>query len=252
MTPRDQPVAGSTPFVVLTTQRSGSVLLVQAIQSHPDMFCFHEMLRPKIRNDQSLRAYLAPSLPRRVGRFVRPYATTKGYLDQLFATRDERAVGFKLMYNQLRRHPELWLMFRRGELKVVHLVRSNILHTEVSAVRAKVTGEFHARGEARPSADLIEIPTADLVERLERRDRSIARHRRRLRSIPHLELGYDDLVDRRDEVSQQVCGFLGVEPMVLVTDHTKVTPSDLSRVIANYDDVARHLEKTRFAHLLEG
>jgi len=241
----------STPFVVLTTQRSGSVLLVQALRSHSDVECYHEMFKRSHRHERSLNSYLEQSRARRSARYLLPYQTSAAYLEELFSSQPQaRAVGFKLMYNQLRRHPELWLLFKRREILVVHLIRANVLHTEVSAIRSRETGLFHTREQGETKV-LIDVPTQDLVKRLERRERSIRRHQRLLHGFSSLELSFESLVDDREQASDRLCDFLGVERRMLVTTWKKVAPADLADVVGNYGEVEQCLRDTRFGRLLD-
>lgn len=242
---------GTVPFVVLTTQRSGSVMLVQSLRSHPQVFCYHEMFRRGHPSPDAFRAHLASSRWRRVRRWVLPYGTTLRYLEDLYGSRpNEDAVGFKLMYNQLRRDPFLYPTFRRLGVRVLHLVRRNLLKTEVSAVVARDTGRFHVK--ERPNDPVrVRIDAATIAERLEWRERAVERHRRRFRRFPVLEVTYEDLVADREEQSMRITRFLDVEPRVLTTDWVKVNPDRLSAVVANYEELVACLRGTRFAAFLD-
>jgi len=226
-------------------------MLVESLRTHPEIWCYHEMFRRRIPSTDSFRAYLEALPYGQVRRYVRPYATTRDYLMQLITSRPERhAVGFKLMYNQLRRNPVLYLAFERMEFRVIHLLRRNILKTEVSATVAKQTGRFHLK--ERPEEPVrVHFDPDQLVRRLEWRERAIRRHRRRLRRFSPLEVTYEDLVADRPAQSLRITRFLGVEPRTLTTEWVKVNPDRLATIIENYDEVAERLRDTPFAELLD-
>jgi hypothetical protein len=75
-----------------------------------------------------------------------------------------------------------------------------------------------------------------------------------LRDAPHLDIVYeDDLQEGRfhqptvDKVSKCLC----IPSAVAETDLVKVTPSDLSSFVVNYEEVVQFIRKTEFREFLE-
>ena len=100
-------------FVVVTTQRSGSSWVVDLLDSHPSVACYAELFRV---TDRTIADYGASRVPRfTVTLDVDADPTARrllprrlSYLRRLVREHDDaRAVGFKLMYDQVPDHPGL-------------------------------------------------------------------------------------------------------------------------------------------------
>jgi hypothetical protein len=118
-------------FVVLTTQRSGSVWLMSTLNSLKDVTAHGELLLPRSRS-RDLRWDSDFARPRYIEsglRSPRPFSLFS-YLNGLYRT--PGTVGFKLMYSQLRRYPETLAYLIARRIRVVHLVRENHLDVLIS------------------------------------------------------------------------------------------------------------------------
>jgi LPS sulfotransferase NodH len=162
--------------------------------------------------------------------------------------------GFKLMYDQTRDHPGLMglLVLRRAHF--IHLVRRNLLGAILSLDRAEQHGRWRYHEGDAISGALVDADASDLLRRLDDREREIERFRRRLQRLPSrvIEVAYEDLWERRDEVLQRVLRFLGVAPSTieLTSSLVRSTPSRSSEVLENPDDVRAALTGTRFEWLV--
>lgn len=232
------------------------MLLVSQLENHPQVEISHEMFMRTNRTARSYETWTSERPLHRIGRRVAPPVTTARYLDWFFQPRtpDAAAVGFKVMYNQLRRHPELFVLLPRRDVRIVHLVRENLLKTELSAASAVARGVWTSRhdtaGDAKPP---VELPVDGLVERLDRRAGLIETHRRRWqRRSPYLEVRYEDLAADREGTVGAITDFLGVERW---TDpdlrFSKLNPERLEDSVANYDEVVAALTGTRFESFLD-
>src|SRR3990172_13252387 len=101
---RDSP----TKFVVFTTQRNGSTWLMSVLNGLEGVSAQGELFLPRPRSPET-RWDSEFALPRYVEsksqyRSVRPFSVFKS-LSALY--RSEGAVGFKLLYSQLRRYPQI-------------------------------------------------------------------------------------------------------------------------------------------------
>ncbi len=165
-----------------------------------------------------------------------------------------QAVGFKLMYDQTRDHPGLMSLLVLRRARFIHLVRRDLLGAILSLDRAEQHGRWrYHEGDAIPGA-LVRADTSDLLRRLDEREREIESFRRRLERLPSrvIEVAYEDLWERRDEVLQRVLRFLGVVPSTieLTSSLVRSTPSRSSEVLENPDDVRAALTGTRFEWLV--
>ena len=191
-----------------------------------------------------------------VGPPLRPFSIYS-YLNRVYMQPGEQpgAVGFKLMYAQLRRLPELIAYFMRHRVRIIHLVRRNHLDALISNALRSKTGRTHVlAGEAPPEPTQIELDTKTLAERLAERDRLVRHHQRLLRwcRLPHLEVSYEDLC-RNPSHFDPIWEFL------CVNDRREVPASKLMKmrkgshadVLLNYEEVKAALSGSIHAGLVE-
>ncbi len=187
----------------------------------------------------------------RYGR-VRPFSVF-GYLTALYG--GGGAVGFKLMYSQLRRYPEILLYLMRKRIRVVHLVRRNHLDVLISFAVKNEIGKAHIlSAEDRPADVKVELDTRTLVRNLRKLElkHSVGRTVLRIGRLKHIEIAYEDLVSDAEQF-ERVRAFLGVSPDEGVPESNilKTRTGRQQQVVANYDDVRAVLRGTRFAALLD-
>lgn len=245
-------------FIVLTAQRTGSSWLMDRLDNSPE-----------VEGHMELFYHLERREPPRAGcndypRFVecreshasgaRPMAVFR-YLDRLYARR--HAVGFKLMYSQLREYPEIlaWLMWRR--LPIVHLLRANHLDVVISERLAEVTGTSHATVKegthGQPNQlHLDPMATVRRIRRLERKQRAM---RRLLGLLPNpcLEVTYEALCDR-PATFDTLYAFLCIERSLVREDSNLVKRQRAchDEVIGNHEDVRTALTRAGYAALWHG
>ena len=245
---------------MLTFPRSGSAWLTDTLDSHPEIRAYSELFLPERRGVPS---YAAADLPYFDEYLARVPQSTRHprvvhqirYMRKLYADRPGvRAVGFKLMYQQLRKNAWMLPYFSAKRVRVVHLIRANLLDAVISYEVAQETGVFHARrGEDVPQR-LASISPGELRDRLEHMEWATARGRiwlERFR-LPRIDIAYEELVGRREETFERIMRFLGVEPDVAVLDSGLVRADanrGLERIV-NADAVRDALTGTRFEWML--
>lgn len=186
------------------------------------------------------------------GPTLRPFSVFS-YLDALYGT--PGTVGFKLMYAQLGRYPEILAYFIRHRTQVVHLVRRNHLDVEISyAVKAKIGRAHLLSGQSAPQDMHVDLDTENLVGRLERLQRK-QRLAERLLSwsrLPHLEVAYEDL-HRNQAHFRIIWDFLSIDPEQNMHEAklVKIRRGEQHDVVNNYEEVKNALAYTKFARLLE-
>jgi hypothetical protein len=184
--------------------------------------------------------------------WLRPFSVFR-YLDVFFAQGEH--VGFKLMYSQLRRYPEILAYLLRTRVRIVHLVRENHLDVLISFALKREIGRAHVLEEKdRPREIAVELPATSLLRRMRwlQFKHDAARRLLRASRVPHLEVTYEGLVrdpGRFDDILE----FVGV-PTGGRKPQSHILKTRLGGqrdVVANYDEVARVLASTRFATLLD-
>jgi LPS sulfotransferase NodH len=228
-------LVGAEPrFVIVTSGRTGSELLVSLLSSHPKIVCEGEIM----------------SLPRA--------APSAALLQRsLRARRRGQAYGFKLLPDharlQQRADPAGYIrgLHDKG-FRIVHLERRDWLNQAVSVLRA-LSSQFHfRRGDRAVVAPLRVDPIAVLsvLWMIEDRVRFL---RSAVANLPTLELVYEDDLETEERQARtvvRVCEYLGLAPAPAETELVKLTPRSAIEQLENFDEVAALLGATRFAWLL--
>jgi hypothetical protein len=162
-------------------------------------------------------------------------------------------VGFKLMYGQLRRYPEImaFLAFRR--VRIVHLVRQNHLDVIISEELAKLTGASHVPAGRQYQVPKVHLDTATLADRMRRRNRrpQQARWLIRLSACPHIEVAYESLLEGDHEFAR-IATFLQIEGGARRGESVLAKRGSQSHrdSISNYDEVRDALSSSRYSGML--
>ncbi len=244
-------------FVVLTFPRSGSTWLMSTLDSHPRIAAYDELflggegVQPQPADVPDFASYLA-GVPRLARRLVPLQRAT--YLRRVFRERPGiDAVGFKLIYGQARANVGLLPLFSLRRVRVVHLVRANLLEAVVSYEAGRASGVFH-REPGAPAPDArIRLDAAGLRDRLGYMEWDVSRARVWLERyrIPRLEVAYEELVARHDETLSRILDFLGVEPSAeLRSPFVPVHEGSKLDVVENIDEVRSALAGTRYEWML--
>lgn len=229
--------SGFRRFVVLTRDRTGSNMLIQSLNSHPN-----------ISADYEIFAKLS-------GR------TEKSILDKSFGKQPFyiKAKGFKIFYY----HPQdasgssIWDMLCSIEgLHVIHLKRRNILHALVSSKVAYTTGVYGVRSDKERAKYLRKIsPVRFSAENLGVEFRQTENWEQagdtRFRDHPILDVYYEDLVARFNQEFRRVTEFLGVEYRTPKTDFKKQRTSSMREIVANYDELKDEFSGTEWERFFE-
>lgn len=227
------------------------------LNSHPRVVAYTELfihgatMRTKWAGERDLDfwqvAVKQPDAPR--GRLGRGRLLWR-YLGQVYCERPGiDAVGFKLMYSQLRVARPLVPALVLKRPRIVHLVRRNALDLVLSKETGAARGALHAKAGEDVRPVTVRVPTADLLDRLAAHENEVERARARFRRLrlPYLEVGYEDLVRDQEQGFGSIFGFLGVPPSgQLSSSLQKLNPSAYEQVIENYDEVRTLLAGTRF------
>ena len=225
-----------------------------AIVAHPELFHVERRTAPD---------YGAPDVP-----YFETYLTSAarspkrsrlvqqvGYLARLYrARRGVQAIGFKLTYVQANANPALLPLLSVQRVRVVHLIRANLLAALISWKIARETGIYHVRRQ-REHRGLVLADPKRLRSELEEQELAIEGARRRLERLrlPRLEISYEELVGRKEETYTRVLRYLGLEPQVELLSSTlqRTRVGSVLEHLENADEVRGALAGTRFEWMLE-
>jgi LPS sulfotransferase NodH len=228
-------------FVILTTGRTGSELLVSLLNSHPRIACGGELLKEG-------RAF--------PNRYVESRAAMAGL-------RGADAYGWKLLLNQFRApagtvpgigDPDSYpARLHAMGYQAILLVRENPVHQALSAIRGSQTQFHHRRADTTEFAPLTADPVALMASTwiLEGDSHALESS---VATLPHLRLTYEsDLLDpaTHQTTVDRVCDYLGIQSAPVRTDLVKVAPPGLRQSISNFEEVAELFRGTRFGSYLD-
>ena len=242
-------------FVVVGVQRTGTTLIRTCLDSHPAIRCVGEafklsLLRGSYAGPEGYHAYRAASLKRYLRHWIDRSSLVQNYLDELYGMSDHRAVGFKFMLSQRQPFPTVVPYLIGHGVRVIHVVRENVLKTLVSRLVARQRKRYHAK-ESVPVTRIV-LPCSDLVDQLQQISdqqqiwTSIFKDR-----VPYLRLAYESFLSNRRRETDALLQFLEVGFAELQTSLVKVNPDSLDTVLSNYDEVRSRLRGSPWAWMAE-
>ena len=243
------------PICVVTTQRTGSTWFMQLLNAAPGLKAYGEIFREISSDEFKGDPRLKPPLYYREFRQSAPGGRLRqiaGYLDLIKADAGGRP-AFKVMYDQLRRRPEIgWGLVAR-RYRFIHLVRRNSLDVVISKNLMKQKRLIH-------STQAVEIPTIRIEPALFMRQLGRIELQVRAMSLllgatpgPHLTVAYEDLMHDPQAELWRVADFAGLPRFPFVEDDqnwrkTNTRPPD--EVVENFAEVRAAIGRSRFRSLL--
>jgi LPS sulfotransferase NodH len=247
-------------FIVLTTQRSGATFFIKCLSGHPQIQCRHETIFSQ-RNRFKFFSFDSPgsfyyqyrssSLGRQLAHWFQRKHLIHNCLDDYLRTlpNNAKAIGFKVSYNQVEKYPAIAAWIREHDVRIIHLVRNNLLKRFLSHQTSRARGLAHATQPVKPIK--IHVQIRKLGKDLTRRAWLIEKYRTMFADKPYLEISYESFVANRDADTRKVLQFLGIDEfMPLESDLVKLNPDSLEDIIENYEEVVRALQGTTFEKYL--
>lgn len=219
-----------TPFIILARSRTGSNMLVDALDSHPRIHCENERLKrlDGRQAEDALNDVYPPVLPL------------------------VKAVGFKIFYY----HPSdatdraVWdRLVAMKNLHVIHLTRWNLLRVEVSRQIAGLKRQWGIMSEdERPAVEerRVTLDPAQLQTNFEDTHRKQAQARELFRNHPLLETTYRDIVADLNAEVRRITDFLGLSYHRPHIRFIQQNPEPLPELVANYAELKAHFAGTQW------
>jgi hypothetical protein len=252
--------------------RTGSNMLAQALNTHPEIRCFREVFHRKMDYvDYFVDGYDPHN---RLDVELRNTDPVRFLEARIFGEQpaEFKAVGFKYLYGHFWGQDPLTDHLRADTgLHVIHLKRRNMLRSLVSVRLAEMTNRwiedwglartrpFAVRASSaiahpwrtlqrmrdrRGTTDVAPKPQltlmdADVRQWFLRTSHEVSRTDGLFHSQPKLELFYEDMDEHRDAAFARAQEFLGVNPRRLAVSLRKQNPEPLRELIANYEELRR-------------
>jgi len=221
-------------FIVISRSRTGSTLLINLLNSHPNICAEGEVFKFMNGDSQNKR------------------------WSEFFSKKNKtsKAVGFKLFYY----HPidsndnSVWdEIVKNTDVKIIHLVRNQMLETYVSKLIAEKTNNWSQRGgKAKSLAEKsVNVDIKECIKEFEQ----IASWENDTRSMfgnhPFFELSYEELIGKREMMMNEVSNFLDVKKFNFKSKLKKQNPENLSKLILNFKELETALTNTQYEYLLK-
>ena len=224
-------------FVIFCHGRSGSTLLLNLLNSHPDIDCDGEILSRKV---------FSPSMLIK----CRSLITSK------------RNYGFKLLSYQLRDiqkvgNPKKFMEdLHSNGYKIIFLRRSNMLRLVLSVMYAEFRNEWHhKKTDGKVIQNKMHVDVEEMMKRLRESDETYNFESDVMRDIPHIPISYErDLENSQSHSTtvRNIAEFLGISFSIPSNPSiVKITPKGLDGFIENVDEVKQALKGTKFEKYLD-
>lgn len=225
-------------FVIFAQGRSGSTVLVDLMNSHPEIFTFGEIMQHNV---------------------VRNLRNPLRYAEGVCSLSKRPTTGFKVKVHQIEKiqgHDprEVLHDFHRQGWKIVYLQRTNLLRHAISDVRTEKTGEYHnvkgaEVGGKSATRRRIRVELPELMSAIHFREECLQKEARALEGLPHLKIEYEkDLLgpDAQRASLNRVFEFLGLAPHDAETAFRKVTSRNIDDDVENFAELEGELRRTGY------
>ncbi len=229
-------------FIVFGQGRTGSTLLVNLLNSHPDILCEGELMNPYFWNRISRRTLL-PLFQR----YPLPYFNFKAY------TSPGDAYGFKLFADHCRHIQAVVARMHQEGWRVILVRRQDTLAQALSSAAALTTHHWH-RSEDNPASSIAMILPPDLVlKRLTHYADGKKLIGLALAGIPYLEITYEtDLQDPAawKYTSARLLQYLNLPIKTLSAPMRKTYDQAYPDIIRNYSEILDAIRGSGFSSIL--
>lgn len=258
-------------FILLGFARTGSTLLALSMAGHPNVHMSEELFNDY--EDERRRAFgtgcrsaqcdLSDSEVAREDRFYRTGEDGAKFLrEEIFHkaySEEIKALGFKIFYNQARQDQnaeKVWdYLIDDTDIRVVHLVRDNLLENWLSLQVAFETNEW-ARWTGTKAKKVVLPPFSldakDCESYFDEITNSLKWARMKFADHKVLEIEYEaDLCAQFVSTLNRVHDFLGVPRRHLKVPLKKQAQRKPCEQISNYEELKRHFRHTPYEGFFE-
>ncbi|HRH61638.1 MAG TPA: hypothetical protein PL045_13765, partial [Chitinophagaceae bacterium] len=234
--------------------RAGSTVLVKTLDTHPEIFCAGELFYfgGKIFHPESQYSFWKiPFLNKKLNYVVnypKILLTLPGFMNQFYANTDVaiKAKGFKLMHFQTLYTPGILSYLEKNNVKVMVLIRKNVLRNTLSDLRARETGVYH-----KEQAKNGHIPKFKVnIERLSKKMKEIENFNNQLLAATenmNCKIVHHEDPRNWDAYISDMLQFLEVTDIKLPAATEKLNPDKLEDMIENYDELYAWLQQSGIA-----
>lgn len=243
-----------TKFIILCRSRTGSNLLLNQLQFHENIRMFYEIFS----QDQSPKEfwdYINYDIQNIKN--IKQNDPIKFIETFLFREMplNVKAVGFKLFYYhaQKAKTQEIWQYLQDyQELKIIHLVRKNLLQTYVSQQIALTTNSWYLKsGQQVKSNPAIALDYEQTIKAFEETKKLEAENDTFFQNHQIIKVFYEDLVKNNRSEIAKIQNFLNVKPTPVSISTKKRSPQSLQQAIQNYSELKTNFQESPYTSFFE-
>ena len=247
-------------FLIISTPRSGSTVLVRSLDEHPEIFCAGEIFNTS--NDIHHSEYHFPSWGfdstnhsiLTLNRFInypnhrfRSIPHVKKFYNS--NTKGEKTRGFKLMLSNIKSAPYLWQYIKNENVKAIVLIRKNVFKTIISRHRKNANRIPHITEGKAPSI-FFKLPVANLIDQIKILEAANENLLQCSEQMNRIILHYEDLFNW-DETMNSIQKFLSVNIIALPAVLKKISAQRWQDEIENYTEVEKLMRQNGFEKYLD-
>jgi LPS sulfotransferase NodH len=224
----------SSRFVIFAQGRTGSWVLYDLLNAHPQVHCDKEILAQRVWYPMR---YVE-------GRAASVSAETYGFHVQVRQLRDIQQVSPGEFLRDL--HQQNW--------HIIYLRRLNMLRQSISSLIALSRRKWYDTAPDPLRGQKFEIDCDQLVERLRRREIDLDGERQSLEGLPYMELVYeDDFLDaaHHQATADRVFAYLSLPSVSVETRFVRLGFDNMADYVSNYAEIVSRISHTQFARYLD-
>lgn len=225
-------------FVIYTRGRTGSNVLTELLNCHPEILCDTEIFNLMYCHSTVL--------------FPLTYIKS---CSKRATIHNKPVYGFKVKIAQLKfehKYKNYDIILKNLSdkgWKFLHLKRDNFLRHKLSNLLMAETKISHIRNGDNFIPKKIKIDCKVLMEGIKYSEEVERTEEENLKLIPHLKIQYEkDLVDnsKHQETADRIFEYLNLKPHKVNTNLKRITSENLEDVILNYDEVYNYFKNTEY------
>lgn len=222
-------------FVIISDSRTGSTLLMDYLNSHPQILALGEEFRDL--NGKSCREIWSKTFCNRRGL---------------------KCVGFKLFYHHPRNRIDqnVWKFIEEDKnVVIIHLTRKNILRSYISKQIGLKTKKWTEHIQSTESFKIeekkITIDIEGCIQNLEDIEQMIKKTNEKFRSHKVIPIEYEQMVGNREKELNKIFEIMKLEHHTPKSVLRKHNPEALPDLVSNYKELELFLANKGKAHYLD-
>ncbi len=224
-------------FVIISQGRSGSTYLNDLLNDHPRLSSYGEFLL--LEDFKGIISYFYTFLQRKAS--PSKFSKTNFY--------ESDVIGFKLLYYQLDKNPDLLNFFKKRRVSVLHLIRKNFIRRHLSLVIAFNNNKFFTFKEE--NLKKVVVNCKKILSEMDSYSTEIKILSKRLRGQKRIIIYYEDLCKNKNKELGKIQKFLGVSVEKLSSNLIKQNPFLIKEMVENYDELEKTLRGTKYYWMLD-